>query len=578
MLQLSREYTGPEASKPLDANFLKTMADPNHRYNMGTRSVGQEEREAMRELAKNTYKPAQAPAWLKHDRQVLRFYAYFQEAVTEDAKENYRIRQCTICLFLEDGTMMVTEPKVMNSGIPQGAFVKRHRVPRPAEMGGGYYTFEDFRLGETLTIYSRAFRILDCDDFTREFYAEALGAPLGQEEDAPQDTFAVTMKNKSKENGGFDRDMVDNLEYRHLALGGNRKNGKLEQYLENDRKVLAFQCYWDDHTLYGARMYFTLHYFLSDDSVEILDNHIRNSGRDTYPVFWRRSKLVANPHTSAAPGMLEPDAVIYRPEDLIVGQSITVYNRQLHIFDCDDFTRSFYQTYLDIVQPKIVIETPGPIHAALNPPPHNGVGQEEDSLANCLHLVPKAAKKDINKLMAEDGKTIRFEAVMTNGRAEDENRKFVVVYYIADGTVGTYEMQVRNSGHSGKKFAVKGRKRNPATGNWFQPQDFFIGATLDIHSAPLCLIKADEGSMKYMEKFCDDFPFADVDQILAKLSPLKGDIAQADSVMPDDLQQLAYQRLGLELVEHELVTLARALGEVEPPGLMYTQRILERIP
>jgi hypothetical protein len=75
--------------------------------------------------------PRIAPQWLKHDRQVLRFYAYFQESVIEDPNENFRIRNCVINYFLEDDTIYIYEPKVENSGLPQGVFLKRHKVPAP---------------------------------------------------------------------------------------------------------------------------------------------------------------------------------------------------------------------------------------------------------------------------------------------------------------------------------------------------------------------------------------------------------------------------------------------------------------
>ena len=79
------------------------------------------------------------PAWVAFDRQVepgiiqdiitlkfylfdqvLRFYAYFQEAVHEKAEEQYRIRHCIILFYLEDDTIQVNEPRQENSGIPQG--------------------------------------------------------------------------------------------------------------------------------------------------------------------------------------------------------------------------------------------------------------------------------------------------------------------------------------------------------------------------------------------------------------------------------------------------------------------------
>lgn len=60
------------------------------------------------------------PAWVAFDRQVLCFDAYFQEAVHEKREEQYRVRQCKIYFYLEDDSIQVIEPRLKNSGIPQG--------------------------------------------------------------------------------------------------------------------------------------------------------------------------------------------------------------------------------------------------------------------------------------------------------------------------------------------------------------------------------------------------------------------------------------------------------------------------
>ena len=60
------------------------------------------------------------PAWVAFDRQVLCFDAYFQEAVHEKREEQYRIRNCKIYFYLEDDSIQVIEPRLKNSGIPQG--------------------------------------------------------------------------------------------------------------------------------------------------------------------------------------------------------------------------------------------------------------------------------------------------------------------------------------------------------------------------------------------------------------------------------------------------------------------------
>lgn len=74
--------------------------------------------------------------------------------------------------------------------------------------------------------------------------------------------------------------MKDYLEHK---LGGGRVLSQ-KQFLENDRKVLKFFAKYE-----GLKYY--VHYFLSDDSVEIREVKIPNSGRQDFPVFLKRRKL-----------------------------------------------------------------------------------------------------------------------------------------------------------------------------------------------------------------------------------------------------------------------------------------------
>jgi hypothetical protein len=50
---------------------------------------------------------------------------FFKESVVESRMENYRIRKLTVFYYLEDHSVMISEPKDMNSGAPQGVFLKR---------------------------------------------------------------------------------------------------------------------------------------------------------------------------------------------------------------------------------------------------------------------------------------------------------------------------------------------------------------------------------------------------------------------------------------------------------------------
>jgi len=497
----------------LDLESIQNMGHISHRYDYTKVAQTHDERTALKDSARNTYRPAIAPAWLKHDRQVLRFNAYFQEPVHESPNENFRIRNCVILYYLEDGTMHILEPKVENSGIPQGAFLKRHRVPKPE---GGYYAPADLRCGAEIIVYAKRFRIVDADEFTQWFFANAAFLDLGAKEQLPDDAFSAVQKANSARpiaaggsisarlssavEPGVQRAVAEGKEFAELSLGGNRKNAKLQQFLENDRKVLCFNCYWDDPTRYGSRQYYTLHYFLADDTVEILECQGRNSGRDPYPVLNKRAQLRKNPYSIPVPGMMVPDALLYKPEDLVVGQHIEVFGREIFFYDCDDFTRQFYREWLNVEQPSFEIQETQQEHITLGHPPHTGIGSEEDSIENCKNLYPKPPKKDIGKIMGMREKVLRFEAALSDPKPEETQRRFVITVYMCDNTVGVWEISQRNSGFLGGKFAERSKKRSPS-GDWFVPRDFSVGASVTINAVSFKILSVDDASLKIMDEF-----------------------------------------------------------------------------
>ena len=100
---------------------------------------------------------------------MLRFYGYFKESVVESRFENYRIRKLILLYHLEDHSIMISEPRQVNSGTPQGVFLKRQMVLK--QDGSGLPLLPtDFRIGLDVGILGRSIRIYDCDQYTREFF------------------------------------------------------------------------------------------------------------------------------------------------------------------------------------------------------------------------------------------------------------------------------------------------------------------------------------------------------------------------------------------------------------------------
>ncbi|XP_054713652.1 EF-hand domain-containing family member C2-like [Uloborus diversus] len=89
-----------------------------------------------------------------------------------------KFRKCYILYYVEDGTIKVYEPQQKNTGFLQGTLINRNIISKPE---GGYYTLDDLNIGETLNMFGKTFKILDCDDFTRQFMRE-MGYRLGTPE------------------------------------------------------------------------------------------------------------------------------------------------------------------------------------------------------------------------------------------------------------------------------------------------------------------------------------------------------------------------------------------------------------
>lgn len=520
-------------------------------------------------IPKNMRHPKITPAWLKHDKQVLRFFGFFQEAVAGSAQENCRYRNICIFYYMEDGTLRISEPRVENSGIPQGSFLRRHRVPRAD--GQGFIGPDDLRCGCHMTIYGRTYHISSCDRFTRWFYEEN-SIDVGKDEEGKEDNWQKSYQlRKLAEKGGLPltRSLIEAKMLTKYQVGQSPVDKKFAQFLLNDRKVLRFKAFWDDSTLYGVRTYFVIHYYLADNTVEINEAHVRNSGRDVYPMFMKRGQLFKKNEINCVPAMMAADAPPYMPEDFVVGQSISVWNRTVVIYDCDDFTQSFYKDFLgfDQFEGRIDVSDKAITHAKLAPPPHHGIGSEEDSLVSCMMIQTKPPKADLVKLMTLSGEVLRFECKMMNGEPEDEHRRLIIAFYPGDDKIMVSEMQQRNSGHMGGKFAEKRKQKNPETGRYFELTDFYVGKTVNIAAQPLQIIRADEHCLQFLEARPEQFPYADPIACAMRLDPLAShpELQSAEGVDPDRLKALA-EAAGSALVDHEVITLLRRFPTQGPDG------------
>jgi hypothetical protein len=129
---------------------------------------------------------------------------------------------------------------------------------------GEWVSFKDFNLRSEIFLFGKKFRVCDCDEFTKKFYAEK-GITLNSCEAIPEIDFEDKLKNVDLK---ANKEAIYNLkEYIEVKLGGGHPNKNLHQFLENDRKVLRFDIVWYDEKYDKEEKPYVMHYYLADGSV-----------------------------------------------------------------------------------------------------------------------------------------------------------------------------------------------------------------------------------------------------------------------------------------------------------------------
>jgi len=354
-------------------------------------------------------------------------------------------------------------------------------------------------VGDVVQVYGRTILLTDCDDFTKEYYRQIAMEqpdPIEEEVDAFSHTQSALKVNKAVQPRTYEK------LYREVMLGGGHVNADMQQFMENDRRVLRFFAIHDDlSTPQYERRPFTILFFLADDQVEIREQYPLNCGRDNFPIFYRKNKLPVGAISVAGPqSQPKKKHEFVHGADFYVGQMLTLNGTKFMIYDADDFTRQYFKEALgQELAPKMDVSLPDRAVPRASTPPYKGFGSWGDSMASVMHLIPKAPRKDFNKLYHHDGKILRFTARFVNPKPEDVDRIFVVNFYLADDCVSIHEPPQRNLGIVTGKFLEKGNHVNQETGKGFEPADLLPGKIIKCYNHDFEILDCDEYTRTMLE-------------------------------------------------------------------------------
>lgn len=422
------------------------------------------------------------------DALVLNFTAIVDD--NETTSYSNKSRKCSILYHVDDDTIKIVEHPQLNS--PPATLLRRSVIIKEDHT---QLLLDDLQYNQDIVIYGRRYTIINCSESTRK-YLQSIGRtilPPSKEMDEDERSWSKSMG--PPEWGTFRREKNNLKIFMEAKLGNTVNNTGREGFNEFGNKVLKFLCVWDNtEKLYGDIQEFVLVYHLADDTIEIFNKP--GIGKELFPKLVKRAPLVKD-YGFLSEGNEEQ---YYHWSDIFIGADLNVYSRILHVIDADTETREFYELMecpLAGGEPSIA-STTSKVTYTRTIPPHNGFGSEEDSLKSCVGpLRPSTTAVRINVF---ENRVLSFFASFVSRKSNDDDRRFVISFYLQDNSIKIQEPPVRNSGYVGGLFLSRRRVKKQNSDQYLTVDDFTIGGTVKILTHEFNITGANEFTLKWFDQ------------------------------------------------------------------------------
>ena len=286
----------------------------------------------------------------EYDRKVLRFFGTWDSSSQFFGDELY----VRLHYSLAENTMEVMPVHTRNSGRDKLAkLLKKTIIMKP----GGYesapagdtmlgesgfstadlaqyfkparpYHWTDLSIGMKISVAALDIKIIDADEFTREFYVSK-NMPLDQAIVVPKPQYP-TIHNEIPPHNGFGSE-ADSLQTckTQLQPSAPSKDGAKAQLYQG--MILRFAATMENPKPEDLSRKFIIQVHLEDDTIQVREPPIRNSGHKG-GIFLSRSNLERHDGTSPI-----------RPKDIYLGTVIPILSHMFRIHDADDYTLKFME-------------------------------------------------------------------------------------------------------------------------------------------------------------------------------------------------------------------------------------------
>jgi hypothetical protein len=237
-------------------------------------------------------------------------------------------------------------------------------------------------------------------------------------------------------------------------------------WVKLDKQVLRFYGYFkesvEEYKKEHARIRkLVLCYYLVDDTVDISEEREVNSGI-VQGSFLKRDKI------------RKLDGTFYKYNDFIVGNDLYIWGKYITIYDCDQYSREFFNG-MGVSQPSRKDIPTDQFHYNVN---NKFVPKKDNIMKDYLeHKLGGGKVAPAKQFLENDRKVLRFNA-------KYDNLKYIIHYYLADDTVEIREVHANNSGRDPFPLFLK-RNKLPRKFSISQPgeigsYDFYRDSDIEV--------------------------------------------------------------------------------------------------
>ena len=343
------------------------------------------------------------------------------------------------------------------------------------------------------------------DLLKRPTTAPASSTCLSKEVDSPNDVsgrYSFSRQKKDRENNNISLPFCP--------------SSKLPSFIENDRRVLLFNAYYEEEVLQSAIedkrvMFCNVFFYVEDGTIEIIQTKQENSGIPQ-GVYLRRSR-VEKPRTSN-------EVEYYEIDDLKIGNEVEIYSRIFHIVNCNESTREYVMKHHGWHQVDV--------HPL--PFPRDGFAEANKAKMRRESGVPGVDRKrkmhDLKEVMEsmlgkQSSTTDRgmflecgqealcFEAVWDDReRLYGDVQYFRLFYYLADDTIEILPVHKKNEGRYPFPKLLK-RMKLPKSDNlphgaqsaeYYNWKELSIGKSINVFGRTIQLARCDHFTREHYKK------------------------------------------------------------------------------